>query len=111
MNKRQKKKAFKKKFGYNPRITDVQNNYRYLEKRLKKAINSMGEAMRNAIPIIKNAIDSIRRLSHEVTEHIKTMPEEDFNNILDSPELDESVKAWAKQIRKNGKEYCDADID
>ena len=43
------------------------------------------------------------KMAAEVTETIKTMPEEEFNRLIESAELEPEAKAQAMQIRSGGK--------
>ena len=71
MNRRQKKKAYKKKYGYNPPKTEV----KYHRKKWGKLMNGMAEAIRAAIPVVRKIIENMARLAQEITTRIQTMPE------------------------------------
>ena len=96
MNRRQKKKAYKKKYGYNPPKTEV----KYHRKKWGKLMNGMAEAIRAAIPVVRKIIENMARLAQEITTRIQTMPEEEFNSLLENSDIDESTKALARQIRR-----------
>lgn len=95
MNRRQKKKAYKKKYGHNPPKTEV----RYYGKEWGRIVS---RAIRDLVPAIKKAIDSLVNMAAEAIENIKTMPEEDFNRLLESSDLDEGTKKMARRIRRTG---------
>ncbi len=90
MNRRQKKKAYKKKYGHNPPKTEV-------------TMETAAEGIRAAIQIIRDTLEKFARAARETTERIKTMPEDKFLRFLDNPELTEGAKAMAREIRRNGK--------
>lgn len=94
MNRRQKKKAYKKKYGHNPPKTEV--------KYYGKEWGRTAESIRAAIPIIRNTLEKFARATRETAERIKTMQEDEFLRFLDNPELTEDAKVMARKIRKNG---------
>lgn len=111
MNKRQAKKAYKKKHGFNP-PKDEQYAI-YLERCIfpaaeayreyvNRIVNDFTEAIKRVIPALTAAVNAAVDTAKEAIENIKTMPEEDFNRILESTDLDERSKALARQIRGNG---------
>lgn len=99
MNRRQKKKAYKKKYGHNPLKTEV----KYYGKEWGRTKETVAESIRAAIPIIRNTLEKFARATRETAERIKTMPEDEFLRFLDNPELTEDAKAMARKIRRNGK--------
>lgn len=99
MNKRQKKKAYKKKYGHNPPKTEMKYHTRYWRRTGTRAVESISQAINNMIPVIKTTIITIGKLVKNTTEYIKYMSEEDFNNFLESPDIDDRTKDLAKQIR------------
>lgn len=94
MNRRQKKKAFKKKYGYNPAPRRPVNRQLFdmIGSRLTAAIAPAFEAFR------KMAEEAVR-MAKETTERIQTMPEEEFIKLLETPGMEESTKTLAKQLR------------
>ena len=102
MNRRQKKKAYKKKYGHNPPKTEIQYHYKEWGKIISRAADGIAEAISGLVPALKKAIDSIAAMTAEAIENIKTMPEEDFNRLLENSDLDEGAKALARKIRRNG---------
>lgn len=102
MNRRQKKKAYKKKYGHNPPKTEVQYHYKEWGRIISKAMDGIAEAISGLVPALKKAIDSIAEASAAAIENIKTMPEEDFSRLLESSDLDKEAKALARRIRSNG---------
>lgn len=91
MNRRQKKKAYKKKYGNNPPKTEV----KYYGKKWRRIIA-------RTIPVIRDTMEKFARATRETTERIKNMPEDEFLRFLDNPELTECAKAMAREIRRNG---------
>jgi len=91
MNKRQYKKAFKQKYGYNP----VNK-----EKTAKKAVKEISEAMRKLSKMIPHAIRTVVEEIQTMIKEIQTMPEEEFLKKLDELSLEQRNMAW--KIRKSG---------
>ena len=94
MNRRQKKKAFKKKYGYNPppRRTVNRGIVDTLISRIAPTIEPVFEAF-------KKLAEEAVRIAKETVEQVQTMPEEDFIKFLETPGMEESTKALAKQLR------------
>ena len=80
----------------------VQHNCKDWHRIINRAMDGIVETISGLVPVLKKATDSIVAITAEVTENIKTMPEEDFNRLLESESLDEGAKALARQIRRNG---------
>lgn len=100
MNRRQKKKAYKKKYGHNPPKTEVKYYGKEWGKIVARTMDGIAEAMRAVIPAIRKAVEDIARLTRETITRIQTMPEEEFNSLLENSDIDESTKALARQIRR-----------
>ena len=111
MNKRQAKKAYKKKYGFNPPkdkeyatfldncIFPIAEAY---QEYINRIVDDFTEAIKRVIPTIAEMVNTAVDTVKEAIENIKTMPEEDFNRLLESESLDEGAKALARQIRRNG---------
>ena len=102
MNRRQKKKAYKKKYGHNPPKTEVKYYGKEWGRIIARTMETVAEGIRAAIPVIRETLENFARAARETTERIKTMPEDEFIRLLDNPELTEGAKAMARQIRRNG---------
>lgn len=102
MNRRQKKKAYKKKYGHNPPKTEVKYYGKEWGRTIARTMETVAESIRAAIPIIRDTLEKFARATRETTERIKTMPEDEFLRFLDNPELTEGAKAMARRIRRNG---------
>ena len=102
MNRRQKKKAYKKKYGHNPPKTEVKYYGKEWGRIIARTMETVAEGIRAAIPVIRETLENFARATRETTERIKTMPEDEFLRFLDNPELTEDAKAMARQIRRNG---------
>ena len=98
MNKRQAKKAYKKKYGHNPPKSEAKHLYEVAA----KAVEGIAAGIRQIMPAITAAVNAAVIAATEAIENIKTMPEEDFNRMLESSDLDERSKALARQIRSIG---------
>ena len=103
MNRRQKKKAYKKKYGHNQPKTEVKYYGKEWGRTIARTMKTVAEGIRAAIPIIRDTMEKFARDTRETTERIKTMPEDEFLRFLDNPELTEGAKAMAREIRRNGK--------
>lgn len=111
MNKRQAKKAYKKKYGFNPpkdkEYATFLDNFAFpaaaaYREYVNRIVDDFTEAIKRVIPAITAAVNAAIDTAKEAIENIKTMPEEDFNRILESSDLDERTKALARQIRSSG---------
>ena len=102
MNRRQKKKAYKKKYGHNPPKTEVKYYGKEWGRIIARTMETVAESIRAAIPVIRDTLEKFARATRETAERIKTMPEDEFLRFLDNPELTEGAKAMARQIRRNG---------
>ena len=102
MNRRQKKKAYKKKYGHNPPKTEAKYYGKEWGKIVARAMDGIAEATRAIIPAIRKAVEDMARLARETVTRIQTMPEEDFNSFLENSDMDESTKELARKIRRNG---------
>ena len=102
MNRRQKKKAYKKKYGHNPPKTEAKYYGKEWGKIVARAMDGIAEATRAIIPVIRKAVEDMARLARETVTRMQTMPEEDFNSFLENSDMDESTKELARKIRRNG---------
>lgn len=102
MNRRQKKKAYKKKYGHNPPKTEAKYYGKEWGRIIARTMETVAEGIRAAIPVICDTLEKFARATRETAERIKTMPEDEFLRFLDNPELTEGAKAMARQIRRNG---------
>ena len=101
MNRRQKKKAYKKKYGHNPPKTEAKYYGKEWDRIIARTMETVAESIRAAIPVIRDTLEKFARATRETTERIKTMPEDEFLRFLDNLET-EGAKAMARQIRRNG---------
>lgn len=102
MNRRQKKKIYKKKYGHNPPKTEVKYYGKERGRIIARGMKTVADAICAAIPVICDTLEKLVRITRETAEKIKTIPEDEFLRFLDNPELTEGAKAMAWQIRKNG---------
>lgn len=88
MNARQRKKQFKKLYGYNP------------SKSIKREeiINAF-ELMGRTIDMAVVAINKFFEAANNVVKNIKEMPEDEFNDKLEHSDLTNDQIAMAKLIR------------
>ena len=101
MNRRQKKKAYKKKYGHNPPKTEAKYYGKEWGRIMARTMETVAQSIRAAIPVIRDTLEKFARATRETTERIKTMPEDEFLRFLDNLET-EGAKAMARQIRRNG---------
>lgn len=100
MNRRQKKKAYKKKYGQNPPKTEVKYYGKKWGKIIARVMDEIVKVIRTTIPVICKALEDAARLTQETTTRIQTMPEEEFNRFLENPDFDEEARKLAKRIRR-----------
>lgn len=111
MNKRQAKKAFKKKYGYNPpkQIKPLSAKVKNWDGFRPALIfpDEMAEALSTSINLVSQGIrrmaEELGRFISDFRIKIQTMPEEEFNSWLESDELDDQQKGLLKLIRERGK--------
>ncbi len=103
MNRRQKKKAYKKRYGHNPPVKsyyyqtygiDIQNMLDALEKGIKNAFVA-------AKKVIEAVAKNITAVWKNTKENIQTMTEEEYVEFLE--ELPLEAKGWAEAIRRKKK--------
>ena len=103
MNRRQKKKAYKKRYGHNPPTKD----YLYKAYGVDTAVvaDRMAETFRNVFTAVKKAIEvaakNITVALEKIKENIQTMSEAEYAEFLE--ELTPEAKDWAVAIRMAAK--------
>lgn len=102
MNRRQKKKAYKKKHGYNPPKTDVRYYKKEYARLIARKVEDIKDKVNAAISIIQKWVAGFTKIAADTMTKIQTMPEEEFNRILDTADLDEETKEMARRIREKG---------
>ena len=102
MNRRQKKKAYKKRYGHNPPKTDVQYNGKEYARLIARTLEDIKDGVNAAIGIIQNWVADFTKIAAKTITKIQTMPEEEFNRILDTADLGEEAKEMARRIREKG---------
>lgn len=95
MNKRQAKKAYKKKYGHNPPKNWKQS--------LNIAFASFGESVKRAAEAIGQMLGQAVKAVGEATRQIQIMPEEDFIKLLESEDMDAQQRALLLTIRAKRK--------
>lgn len=99
MNRRQAKKAYKKKYGHNPPKTEVRFYPKYHAKLVIKAMDLLPGVVERATAALRKMFEEAVRIAKETVVQVQTMPEEDFIKFLETPGMEESTKALAKQLR------------
>lgn len=99
MNRRQKKKAYKKRYGHNPTTKDF--IYRTYGVDMEVVADGMVEAFRKAFEAVKEAVEvvakNITTAWEKTKENIQTMTDEEYAEFLE--ELPQEARGWAAAIR------------
>lgn len=98
MNRRQAKKAYKKKHGHNPPKTEVKFYPGYWR---RVVMDTTEKAIHLSVKIWQEWIYDVVKIAKETIEHIKAMPDEEFNRLMEAPDLEEGAKEMARKIRSN----------
>ncbi len=104
MNRRQKKKAYKKRYGHNPPT----KSHLYQEYGVDMAVvaDGMAKAFRNVFKVVTETIEvvakNITAAWERTKENIQTMTEEDYAEFLE--ELQPEARGWAAAIRMAAKQ-------
>lgn len=105
MNRRQAKKAYKKKYGHNPPRTEVRFYPKYHAKAVSKAMGLLPGLLERVTTALRRMFEAAFDCIKETIEQIQTMPEEDFIKFLEALGTEENAKALARQLRILGKAY------
>ena len=103
MNRRQKKKAYKKRYRHNPPT----KSYLYQEYGIdmQNVADTLAEGFRNVFKAAKEAVEVIGKKLAEAwkktKESIQTMTEEEYAEFLE--ELPPEARGWAAAIRMAAK--------
>lgn len=99
MNRRQKKKAYKKRYGHNPPTKDF--IYRTYGVDMAVVADGMVEAFRKAFEAVKEAVEVVAKNIttdwEKTKENIQTMTDEEYAEFLE--ELPQEARGWAAAIR------------
>ena len=104
MNKRQKKKAYKKRYGHNPPTKD----YLYKTYGLDTAVvaDRMAEAFRNVFTVIRETIEAVAKnittVWEKTKETIQTMSDEEYAEFLEELKPEKDQAAAAGQEKEGG---------
>lgn len=99
MNRRQKKKAYKKKYGYNPPKTEIRYHKRYWGRVYAKTVTVY---VPNFISMLTGMAEKVASAIRQTTKIIHEMPEEQFTSVVEKAEMSPKAKAMAKMIRETG---------
>ncbi len=103
MNRRQKKKAYKKRYGHNPPTKSY--IYKAYGVDMEVVADRMAEAFRNAFTVIREAIETVAKnitaVWEKTKENIQTMSDEEYAEFLE--ELKPEARGWAVAIRMAAK--------
>lgn len=100
MNRRQKKKAYKKKYGHNPPKSEIKYYTKEWGEELNRAFSGIADTLCAAIKIVTESIANMWNIARNNIEYIQNMPEEEFNRLMESPELSKDAKTLAQKIRR-----------
>lgn len=96
MNKRQKKKNFKKKYGYNPPS----------KRQIKRTANGLEETIKMICDRVKSVANKLLLAAADTTNKIRNMSEEEFNEAFSkaTPQQREKMKRVREIATKEKKE-------
>ena len=96
MNKRQKKKNFKKKYGYNPPS----------KKQIKRTVYSLAETVKKICDSVKGMANKLFLAVSDTTNKIRNMSEEEFEEAFSkaTPQQQEMMKRVREIVAKEKKE-------
>lgn len=99
MNRRQKKKAYKKQYGHNPPTKS--RIYQEYGIDMQNVADALAEGFRNVFNAAKEAVEIIGKKLAEAwektKENIQTMTDEEYAEFLE--ELPPETRGWAAVIR------------
>lgn len=99
MNRRQKKKAYKKRYGHNPPTKS--RIYQEYGIDMQNVADALAEGFRNVFNAAKEAVEIIGKKLAEAwekaKENIQTMTDEEYAEFLE--ELPQEARGWAAAIR------------
>ena len=99
MNRRQRKKAFKKKYGFNPPKTDQRFHAKYLAKVMDKVLDAIPDVIARACAALRRFTLTVEERTRQLTEEMRGMTEEEFIEFLETSVKDEETKALAMKMR------------
>lgn len=100
MNRGQKKKAHKKRYGHNPPTKDF--IYREYGVDMAVVAETLRKAFIAAKEIVEAVVKNITTAWEKMKESIQTMSEEEYAEFLE--ELPPETRGWAATIRAAGRE-------
>jgi hypothetical protein len=98
MNKRQRKKQFKKRYGASPE--------QFL-RQLNEAFKKLPDILSGLNRVIKNMVDFTVKFIGEFPQRIRDMTEEEYQSVLNNPKLSEKDKLLLKKYRDEGGDAID----
>lgn len=99
MNRRQRKKAFKKKYGFNPPKTDQRFHAKYLAKVMDKILDAIPDIIGKVCAAIRRMALTVEERTRDMTEKMRSMTEEEFIEFLETSVKDEETKELAMKMR------------
>ena len=99
MNKRQAKKAYKKKYGHNPPVKNIL--YQAYGIDMLRVADAMKIAFQRVEEAVREAAKAIANGWERAKENIRNMSEEEYEEFLES--LSPDARGWAVAIRKGAK--------
>ena len=99
MNKRQAKKAYKKKYGHNPPVNNTL--YQACGIDILNVADAMKIVFQRIEEVVREAAKAIANGWEKAKESIRNMSEEEYEEFL--AELTPEQRGWAAAIRKGAK--------
>ena len=93
MKKRQRKKNYKKRYGYNPPT---------IMKRLRKGMKQIGKASESVLKQSEKALKRISWMAKNLEEQVKNMPEEEFQRVMKELPIRQQVLIKNMRARRKG---------
>ena len=100
MNRRQWKKNYKKKHGYNPpTTTDV-----------SRALKIVIETVNDMCKVVTEVVRKLPEMLETAKESIRNMSDEEFKEVIERMGDSGTAKAWAYHVRGTGDENNNTDL-
>lgn len=93
MNRRQRKKAYKKKYGHNPPKTEVRYHGKEWGRIVSRAMDEIVEAISGLVPAIKKAIDSLANMAAEAKKILRPCRKKTLTGYW-------KIQTWTKEPKK-----------
>lgn len=103
MNRRQAKKAYKKKYGYNPPKTEIRYHQKWYARKLTQGMVNVQKTIQDAIRVLRTAFETISSRIEGFYERVQTMSERELYEFMDEhPELTPKDRSIIMTIKRKG---------